>query len=57
MSILDKLSKPPKHKHVFNPSEEDIDKLAKQFEESEITPEAKAQFLREEAMGYHIGNR
>lgn len=49
MGVLEQLSKPPKHKHVFNPSEEDIEKLAKEFEESEITPEAKAQFQREES--------
>ena len=57
MRILDKLSKPPKHKYVFDASKEDIKKLAKEFEKSEITPEAKAQFLKEEKMGYHIGNR
>lgn len=57
MSIFDSLPKPPKHKHIFDPSKEDIEKLVKDFEESEITPEIEAQWLREKAMGYHIGNR
>ena len=57
MSILDKLSEPPKHNHIVDLSKEHIEKSAKEFEKLEITPEVKAQFLKEEAMGYHIGNR
>lgn len=57
MGILDKLSKPPKHKHVFDPSKDDVEKLAKEFDDLEIPPEAKAQLEKEKEMGYHIGNR
>lgn len=55
--ILDKLSKPPKHKHTVDLSKEHIEKSAKEFDELEIPPEAKAQLEKEKEMGYHIGHR
>lgn len=58
MKILDKLSKPPKHKHIFNPTEEEIEKLSKQFEEElEIPPELEAHMQREIDLGLHPGPR
>ena len=57
MGIFDSLPKPPKHNYTIDWSNVDIEKSAKEFEKLEITPEAKAQFLKEKAMGYHIGNR
>lgn len=57
-SIFDSLPKPPKHKHIFNPTEEEIEKLSKQFEEeAEIIPEGEAQLQREIDLGLHPGPR
>ena len=58
MSILDKLPKPPKHKHIFNPTEEEIKELARKYdEEQETVPEGEAQLQREIALGLHPGHR
>lgn len=56
-SIFDSLPEPPKHDYTIDWSKIDIEKAEKEFDEMEITPEAEAQYLKEKAMGYHIGNR
>ena len=57
-SIFDSLPEPPKHKYIFNPTEEEIEELARKYdEESEILPELKAQLQREIDLGLHPGHR
>lgn len=56
-SIFDSLPEPPKIDYKIDWSKEDIDKLAKDFEEAEITPEEEAQLQREIDLGLHPGNR
>lgn len=58
MHILDKLPKPPKHKHIFNPTEKAIKELARKYdEEQETIPEGEAQLQREIDLGLHPGHR
>lgn len=58
MGILDKLPKPPKHKHIFNPTEEEIKELARKYDkEQETISEGEAQLQREVDLGLHPGHR
>lgn len=57
MNILDKLPKPPKQDDTIDWSKADIEKLSKKFEESDLSPEVEAQWLKEKEAGLHPGNR
>ena len=57
-SIFDSLPEPPKYKHIFNPTEEEIEELSRKYdEELEIPSELKAQLQWEIDLGLHPGHR